>query len=99
MSAYVIVNVDVHDAEAYRDYTRRVPDSIAAFGGRFLVRAGAVDVREGDWQPGRLVVLEFEDVEHARDWYESEGYEPLKRMRQAVSSADLLIVEGVERPT
>ena len=99
MSAYVIANVDVHDADAYAEYTRQVPDSIAAFGGRFVVRAGAVEVREGDWRPGRLVVIEFGDVEHARAWYESDGYQPLKRIREAVSSADLLIVEGVERPT
>lgn len=95
MPAYVITNVTVHDAEGYREYARGTPDSIAAFGGHFLVRGGAVEVREGAWEIERLVVVEFPDTERARSWYESDEYQRLKAIREATSSADMMFVEGL----
>lgn len=96
MAAYVITNVTVHDAEGYKEYARGTPDSIARFGGRFLVRGGALEVREGEWDVERLVVVEFPDMERARAWYESEEYQRLKAIREATSSADMVWVEGVQ---
>lgn len=95
MAAYVITNVTVHDAEGYKEYARGTPDSIARFGGRFLVRGGALEVREGEWEVERLVVVEFPDMARARAWYESEEYQRLKAIREATSSADMVWVEGV----
>ena len=59
MAAYVIAHVDVTDPIAYQEYIRMSPESIKAYGGRFLARAGETQVLEGDWQPKRLVILEF----------------------------------------
>src|SRR4051794_9150509 len=95
MPAYVIVNVRVRDADLYRDYAARTPAAIARFGGRFLVRGGAVDVREGSWSPDRVVVLEFPDGDAARAWYESDEYQALLAIRQRAAEAELVIVEGV----
>ena len=95
MPAYVIVNVRVRDPERYRDYTAETPASIARFGGRFLVRGGAVDEREGSWSPERVVVLEFPDGEAARAWYESDEYQALLPIRQEAAESELVIVEGV----
>ena len=74
MAAYVIVETDVTDPEAYERYKAASPGAVAAGGGRFLVRGGAMDVLEGDWRPPRLVILEFEDLAAARRWYDSEIY-------------------------
>ncbi len=73
MPAYLIADVDVTDAETYDRYRREVPASLEAFGGRFLVRGGDVQVVEGDWQPFRLVILEFPDADTRRRWYESDA--------------------------
>jgi uncharacterized protein (DUF1330 family) len=69
--AYVIATVEVKDPVRYEDYKTLVPPSIAAFGGRFVARGGKTDVLEGDWNPNRLVILEFPTAERARQWYDS----------------------------
>ena len=73
MPAYVIAETEVTDPERYEQYKAAVPAAIAAGGGRFLVRGGESVVLEGDWQPSRLVVLEFADLAAAKRWYESHG--------------------------
>ena len=98
MPAYVIVNVRVHDPDRYAEYASRAPETIAAFGGRYLARGGAVDVREGAWSPERLVVLEFPDVDAARAWWESDEYSALRAIREEASEAELVITEGVAAP-
>jgi uncharacterized protein (DUF1330 family) len=95
MPAYIIADVAVHDPERYRAYTARMPASIAPYGGRFVVRGGDHTVLEGTWRPGRLVLIEFPDVERAREWYDSDGYTELKAIRQEAATAAMLLVEGV----
>ncbi|MDQ3068207.1 MAG: DUF1330 domain-containing protein [Acidobacteriota bacterium] len=95
MPAYVVVNVDVKDSVRYEAYKTLVPPTIAAYGGRFLVRGGAMHEMEGAWPRKRLVIVEFPDVDAARRWWGSEEYAEAKGIRQANSTADLVIVEGV----
>jgi uncharacterized protein (DUF1330 family) len=95
MAAYVIAHIDVKDPVKYEDYKKMSPVSIAKYGGRFIARGGAVEVLEGTWEPKRLVLLEFPSAEAARRWYESEDYAPAKALRQATSTGDLVMVEGV----
>ena len=94
MAAYVIADVEITDPEKYTEYTAQTPDSIAAHGGRFIVRGGPHEVLEGDWRPGRVVVIEFPDVDAALGWYRSEDYQELAKIRQAASTARILVVEG-----
>ena len=67
MAAYVIAEVEVTDPALYERYRREVPGTLAPFGGRFVVRGGAVEPLEGDWAPKRLVVLEFPDRAAAKE--------------------------------
>jgi uncharacterized protein (DUF1330 family) len=92
---YVLARVHVTNPETYQGYRARVLPTIEAFGGRFLVRGGAVDVKEGAWRDPRLVVLEFPTVEAARAWYASPAYQAILPLRQNNSTADVVIVEGV----
>lgn len=94
MPAYVIADVDVHDPDAYREYAALVPATLEPFGGRFLVRGGDHASLEGDWRPGRLVVLEFPSADHARRWYASEAYGAAKGIRHRASTGRLVVVEG-----
>jgi uncharacterized protein (DUF1330 family) len=95
MPAYVIANVDIIDPIRYEDYRKMVPSTIAAYGGRFLVRGGHIDSLEGPWRPNRLVIVEFPSVERAKAWWSSPEYAPAKALRQATSQGSLIIIEGV----
>ncbi|HZT40814.1 MAG TPA: DUF1330 domain-containing protein [Chthonomonadaceae bacterium] len=94
MAAYIIVDVQITDPEAYERYKAAVPETIAAYGGRFLVRGGRAETLEGDWESGRLVVLEFESVEKAKAWWSSQEYAAPKQIRQSASVTRMILVEG-----
>ena len=68
--------------------------SIARFGGRFVVRGGKADLFEGAPVPERIVVIEFPDAETARRWYHSDEYQQALKIRQAHSTARVILVEG-----
>jgi uncharacterized protein (DUF1330 family) len=94
MSAYVIGEIEVVDPAAYEEYRKQVLAVVTQYGGRFLVRGGQVDPKEGGWTPKRIVVLEFPSMAQARKWYDSPEYAPLIRLRQKASKGKLILVEG-----
>lgn len=94
MAAYVIGEIEVTDPALYEEYRKLVPATIAMYGGRYLVRGGAVEVKEGGWQPKRLVVLEFPSLEQARKWYASPEYAPALALRLKAARSKVLLVEG-----
>jgi len=95
MSAYVIVEVNVNDPQLFAEYAKGVPATIAAYGGKYVVRGGGVESKEGGWTPKRVVVLEFPSMDQARKWYHSPEYKPLLDMRLKAANAKLILVEGV----
>jgi len=95
MSAYVIAEVDVTDPAAYEDYRKLVLPTIEKYGGRFLVRGGKVDTKEGGWQPPRLVIVQFPSMAQAQAWYHSPEYAPALAIRAKASRSRLIIAEGV----
>lgn len=94
MTAYVIAQLEVLDQAAYAEYGKQVPATIAAHGGRFLVRGGEVEVFEGDFVPKRVVVLEFPDAEALKRWYRSPEYAPLLAIRKRAARGSLYMVSG-----
>ena len=94
MSAYIVVEVDVKDPERYADYRAMVPASIEAYGGKHLVRGGAVENLEGDWEPSRFVIVEFDSVEQAKRWWDSDEYREARNLRQATADTKMIVVEG-----
>ena len=94
MAAYVIADVKVKDPVTYEEYKKMVMPTLEAYGGTFVVRGGRAETLEGDWAPNRLVILEFESVERAKEWWGSDEYEGPKRLRQSASSGSLIVVEG-----
>ena len=93
--AYVIADIDVHDPDAFARYRELSTAAAQQYGGRFVVRGGQTTVLEGERQPARVVVLEFDDVDSARRWWDSPEYEEAKSVRRAASSGQFLLVEGV----
>lgn len=95
MSAYVIAEVEVTDPETFEEYRSLVPVTIEAFGGRYVVRGGAIEGREGGWQPKRIVVIEFDDATRAKAWHDSDLYAPARALREASARTRMIVVEGV----
>ena len=95
MPAYVIVETNISDQEQYERYRDAAPASIAAHGGRYLVRGGELAVFEGEWNPTRVVVLEFPDLETAKRWYASEEYGEARKLRDGAAALNMVAVEGV----
>jgi uncharacterized protein (DUF1330 family) len=95
MAAYAIANFELLDPEGIKEYSRRVLATIEKYGGRYLVRVGPAERLEGEYEPKRVVVLEFPSIEHLKEWYGSPEYRPLIEIRQNASRGDVFIVEGI----
>lgn len=95
MPAYVIVETDIHDPQQYERYKEASPAAVASGGGRFVARGGELAVFEGEWQPSRLVILEFPDLETAKRWYASETYQEAKKLRDGAAKLNMVAVEGL----
>jgi uncharacterized protein (DUF1330 family) len=92
--AYFIVEIETIDQDLMAAYREHTPAAVEAFGGRFLVRGGTSETLEGDWQPKRLVVLEFPSLDAAQAFYHSEQYKPLLEMRLKAGHSKVVLVEG-----
>lgn len=94
MPAYIIVEVSIHDPKGYEEYKKLTPASIAAFGGKFIVRGGKTEALEGDWTPERIVVVEFPNAEAAKKWWDSTEYAPAKNIWHSTAKTKMVLAEG-----
>ncbi|QQS37771.1 MAG: DUF1330 domain-containing protein [Ignavibacteriales bacterium] len=95
MSAYMIVEVDVKDHVRYEDYKKLTPASLLAYGGKFIARGGNAELIEGNDKPKRIVILQFENSERAKAWWNSPEYADAKKLRHATAETRMILVEGV----
>lgn len=95
MAVYLIADVQIRDPETYAAYSAQVPATLEPFGGRFLVRGGAAQVLEGEWQPHRTIVIEFQDMDALERWYRSDAYAAIKGIRERAADTSVIAVQGV----
>ena len=95
MAAYAIIHVEVLDQDVFSEFSSRVVATIEAHGGKYLVRGGAVEVMEGDWEPDRIVVVEFGSAEQARAWQNSPECAELREIKMRSANTNVVIVQGV----
>ena len=95
MTAYVIADVEVTDPAAYEEYRTLVPPTIEKYGGKYLARGGATEIKEGAWKPARFVILEFPSMDQAKRWYDSPEYAPALAIRKRASKSKLIFAEGL----
>ncbi len=96
MPAYLIANVDIKDAERFTEYMKSTPAIIKQFGGKFLVRGGDFEICEGNWNPKRLVVVKFESMQKAKQFYNSPHYRAIIGLRQGSAYTEWVFVEGTK---
>jgi uncharacterized protein (DUF1330 family) len=94
MAAYVIADLTITDPQGFEEYRGMVPATIAKYGGKYVVRGGQMETLEGKWEPKRLVIIEFESAERAKQWWACEEYREAKALRQRTAQTNLIVVEG-----
>ena len=92
MTAYVIFDITVNDPERYEEYKKMAPPAIEAYGGKYLARGGEMAILEGDWQPNRVVILEFESIEKAKSWINSDEYRSAHELRHQTATSSVVVI-------
>ena len=92
--AYLVAENHIIDPEAFKEYASAVLATLVPFGGRLIVRAGATETLEGT-PPGRMVIVEFENMEKARSWWDSEAYRRILPLRLKAATGRVFFAEGV----
>lgn len=96
MTAYMIVDLEIHDAVGFQEYRARVPPLIERHGGRYLARGGEVEVIEGSWQPRRLVLFRFPDRQAIKAFMDDPDYAELKALRIRTCDSNIVAVDGLD---
>ena len=94
MPAYIIARIEVTDRDRYREYTDATPAAIARFGGRFIVRGGAILTLEGPPETRRVVVIEFPSLDKAKEFFHSAEYSQIKKLRDGAATGQFIAIEG-----
>ena len=95
MPGYVIADVDVHDADKFSEYRDQVEPTVELYGGEYIVRGGESETVEGEWHPNRMVVIRFDSVAKAKEWYYSDEYKGPMALRHQSATTNVVFVEGV----
>jgi len=95
MAAYLLVDCKVTDPAQYEEYKGAAQSAIESYGGRYLVRGGGSVALEGNWQPNRIVVLEFPTLQQAKIFYDSPAYQAARAKRAGAAEMKIIAVEGV----
>src|SRR5438270_14027888 len=98
MAAYIIVEIDILDPVGYEEYKKLAGATVEKYGGKYIVRGGKTEVLEGDWKPKRIVVLEFESAQGAREWLNSEEYREPRKMRHRTARTNMILAAGNAAP-
>ena len=96
MSGYVIIDVEVTDEELHTQLRDQINDFLPSFGGKHVVRGGQIDIVGGSWHPTHLVMMEFESVERAREFLNSDEFTGLADLRsRCTGNRNVVVVAGV----
>jgi len=94
MSAYLIAQINVINEEGYRDYLEKVTNTVKKFNGEYIIRAGKFKTVLGEWNYKRNVVIKFPSYNMALEWYNSDEYLPVKKIREDNSEGNVIIIDG-----
>jgi uncharacterized protein (DUF1330 family) len=95
MAAYIIVDLEITEPVEYEEYKKRAGATVEKYGGKYIARGGKCETLEGDWEPKRIVVLEFENAERAKAWLNSPEYAEPRKMRHRTAKTKMILVEGI----
>ena len=95
MSAFFFFDVkEITDLDKLNEYRRGIDGLVEKYNGKYRVIGGEQQLLEGDWQPTFPVIIEFENVEQARRWYDSPEYRDLKALRLSATRGSMVLIDG-----
>ncbi len=94
MSVYMIIEIEIKNKQLYSKYVEKVPKVIEKYGGRYLIRGGKVTPLFGNWNPERIILIEFKSVEMVQNCFKSSEYLELAPLREQSTITKAIIVEG-----
>lgn len=94
MNAYLILDLSINNSEGFREYIEKIPSFIKKHSGRYIVQGVEPEVLEGDWRPGRVVVLEFPSKENAKEFLGDPDAQSLFAIRHKTTTSKLILAEG-----
>ena len=95
VKGYMLIDTEIFDQEVFAEFAVKIVEAMEAHGGSFLARGGTTEVMDGDWEPHRIVIMEFDSFERAQGFVRSEEYEALQDLRARCMHARVILVEGV----
>ena len=90
---YIVADIHVRDKEGFEKFREMALPVVEEYGAKILVRTPNAEAREGK-KPGVVVVFEFESIDQARKFYESEAYQAAKTVREKACDTDLFLAGG-----
>jgi len=94
MRGYLILDISVHNYEKFREYIEKIPAFISKHGGKYIVQGVQPTVMEGNWEPERVVVIEFPSRENATEFLADPEAQPLFKIRHETTTSKLILVDG-----
>ena len=94
MPSFLVGDIQVNDADKYQTYIAQVPAFVAKWQGEYVVRGGEASTVEGNWRPGRMVVIQFPDRAHAEGFVNDPAYAAVAAIRHQAAITNLVIVDG-----
>tara|TARA_B100000686_G_C15847556_1_gene505646 strand:- start:148 stop:435 length:288 start_codon:yes stop_codon:yes gene_type:complete len=91
---YLIAHILVNDKEGFEKFKQMSGPVISEYGGKVLVRNPNPETREGE-NTGTAIVLEFDNIQSARKFYESKEYTEARKIRELAADTNLMLVEGI----
>jgi uncharacterized protein (DUF1330 family) len=95
MAAYLIVDLEIVDPSGFEEYKKRVVPIVEKYGGKYIVVCDEVKTVEGDWNPKRIVILEFASMQRAKEWLNCKEYREPCRIRRRTARTNMILVEGL----
>lgn len=97
MPVYMVIEAkEVMDKNKYIEYIKQVPPIVEKFGGKYLARGGKVTVVSGDWNPARVIIIEFASTDKFNAWWNSPEYRLVAPLREQSAKVNAVIIEGAE---
>jgi len=96
MSAYVVIDrLSVTDTEKFSAYHKLAPPAVQSRGGRYVLPHGTqIEALEGNWKPNRIVLIEFDDAEQAKTWWDSPEYAEARAIHRMATISNIILVDG-----
>jgi uncharacterized protein (DUF1330 family) len=94
MPAYVLIDIEVQDRSTYLQYIEKARPIVESYGGRYLIRGGNSKTLFGDWNPERIIMIEFPSQENVEKCFQSKEYLAIKHLRENSAKTRAIILEG-----